>query len=110
MTGQPRLLALDTAADVCAVGIHRADRTLAARCEDMTHGHAESLAPMIADCLREAGMAGLADLQGIAVTRGPGTFTGLRIGLAAARGLGLATGLPVVGVTSFEAVAARAMT
>lgn len=70
----------------------------------MARGHAEALLPMITTTMAAAGAA-FADLEAIGVTVGPGAFTGIRIGLAAARGLGLATGLPVLGVTTFAAVA-----
>tara|TARA_R110000868_G_scaffold35321_3_gene126776 strand:- start:453 stop:1109 length:657 start_codon:yes stop_codon:yes gene_type:complete len=78
---------------------------LAHRFELRTRGHAEELMGMIADVLKEAGVK-TADLKALAVTIGPGTFTGLRVGLAAARGLALARALPLVGVTTLEAVAA----
>jgi tRNA threonylcarbamoyladenosine biosynthesis protein TsaB len=71
----------------------------------MRRGHAEALMPMISDIMDEAGI-GFADLQAVAVTVGPGAFTGIRIGLSAARGMALAANLPVVGVTTLEAVAA----
>ncbi len=69
-----------------------------------TRGHAEALMPMLEAVLAEAGVAPAA-LDALAVTVGPGTFTGLRVGLAAARGLALARALPLVGVTTLEAVA-----
>jgi tRNA threonylcarbamoyladenosine biosynthesis protein TsaB len=70
-------------------------------------GHAERLMPMIAEVMQEAGLA-FGDLQRIAVTIGPGTFTGVRGAVAAARGLALASGLPVVGATSLAVMAHRA--
>lgn len=73
----------------------------------MERGHAEHLFPMIEAALEEAG-AGYSDLTKIAVCTGPGSFTGVRIGVAAARGLALGRGIPVVGVTRFEALAAEA--
>jgi tRNA threonylcarbamoyladenosine biosynthesis protein TsaB len=70
----------------------------------MTRGHAEALMPMIVETVAEAGET-LHALNAVAVTVGPGAFTGIRIGLAAARGIGLAANIPVVGVTTFAAVA-----
>jgi tRNA threonylcarbamoyladenosine biosynthesis protein TsaB len=70
-------------------------------------GHAERLMPMIAEVMEEAGLA-FSDLERIAVTVGPGTFTGVRGGVAAARGLALASGVPVVGATSLAVMAHRA--
>jgi tRNA threonylcarbamoyladenosine biosynthesis protein TsaB len=80
-------------------------RVLAHRFEVRTRGHAEALMPMLAAVMAEAGVTPAA-LEALAVTIGPGTFTGLRVGLAAARGLALARALPLVGVTTLEAVAA----
>jgi len=71
----------------------------------MTRGHAEALMPLIARVMAQSGI-GFADLDRIAVTTGPGSFTGLRVGLSAARGLGLAAGKPVVGLTTLTAFAA----
>jgi tRNA threonylcarbamoyladenosine biosynthesis protein TsaB len=75
--------------------------------EEMDIGQAERLMPMIATVMQEAGLT-FSDLDQIAVTRGPGSFTGVRVGVAAARGLALATGLPVVSATSLRVMAARA--
>jgi tRNA threonylcarbamoyladenosine biosynthesis protein TsaB len=70
-------------------------------------GHAERLMPMIAEVMAAAGRA-FSDVERFAVTVGPGTFTGVRVGVAAARAFALAAGRPVVGVTSLEVLAARA--
>ena len=75
--------------------------------EPLTIGHAERLLPMIDDVMDGAGLT-YKQLDRIAVTIGPGGFTGLRVGIAAARAMALATGLPVVGLTSLAAMAERA--
>ena len=80
---------------------------LCERFEARAGGHAERLMPMVAEVMEEAGLA-FADLHRIAVTVGPGTFTGVRGGVAAARGLALASGLPVVTATSLAVMAHRA--
>jgi tRNA threonylcarbamoyladenosine biosynthesis protein TsaB len=101
------ILAFDTTTSACAAAVCDGDLVIAERSVALERGHAEILLPMIEEVLAEAG-AGYDALAGIAVTRGPGAFTGIRIGLAAARGLALATGLPVTGVTTLEAMAATA--
>lgn len=102
------VLALDTAAENCAVALAEAGdglSLLARREEAVGRGHAERLMPMIGEALDEAGLA-FADLQLIAVTTGPGSFTGTRIGVAAARGLALALAIPAVGVSVLDALIA----
>lgn len=100
-----RLLALDTATVACSVAL-RVDGVIIARHHaDMARGQSEALMPMIAKVLDEAGLA-FTNLDLLAVTVGPGAFTGIRIGLAAAKGLALATGLPLAGIATTEAVAA----
>ena len=71
----------------------------------MARGHAEALMPLIARVMKAAGLT-FTDLDRVVVTTGPGSFTGLRVGIAAARGFGLATGKPVVGVSTLSAYAA----
>lgn len=97
-------LGLDTATSACAVALWDAasGRTLAVRAEMMQRGLAEKLVPMVQETMAAAGI-GFADLSRIGVTVGPGTFTGLRVGLAAARGFALAANCPLVGVTTLEA-------
>ena len=100
----PLILGFDTSAARCAAALVSGDRVLAARDEAMDRGQAERLLPMLEALLAEAGVR-WADLDGLAVCTGPGNFTGLRIAVAAARGLALALGVPAVGVTAFEALA-----
>jgi tRNA threonylcarbamoyladenosine biosynthesis protein TsaB len=101
------LLALDTALEACSVAILQDGRVVAARSEPMPRGHQERLAPLIDEMMREAGLEFTA-LDRIGVTVGPGSFTGLRVGLAFAKGLSFALGRTVVGVGSLEALAASA--
>jgi tRNA threonylcarbamoyladenosine biosynthesis protein TsaB len=100
------ILALDTALMSCGVAVV-AGKAICRRVEPRARGHAERLMPLVGEVLAEAGL-GFTDLDLIAVTTGPGTFTGLRIGLAAAQGLGLALHIPVVGVTTLAVTAASA--
>jgi tRNA threonylcarbamoyladenosine biosynthesis protein TsaB len=99
------LLAIDTAGFACSAALWGDGRVLSRQREEMTRGQAERLLPMVGSVLADAG-ASFDSLSALAVTVGPGAFTGVRIGLAAARGLALALNIPLVGVTCFEAVAA----
>jgi len=101
-----RILAVETCFGACSVALCDGDAVLAHRLEAMERGHAEALAPMV-----QAAMAGydFASLDGLAVTVGPGTFTGQRVGLSFMRGLRLALHKPLTGITSLEAMAAAAM-
>lgn len=105
------VLALDSALEACAAAIVETDgkeaRALAAETLAMNRGQAEALLPMVARVMRAADLR-FSDLDRIAVTVGPGSFTGLRVGLAAARGLALASGRPAFGVTTLSALAASA--
>lgn len=101
------LLAIDTALDACAAGIldTGTGHLVAHETLPMKRGHAEALMPLLARVMTQSGIA-FAELDRIAVTTGPGSFTGLRVGLSAGRGIGLAAGKPVVGVTTLAAYAA----
>lgn len=100
-----RILAIDTALEACSVVLMDGDAIIAHEHQMMARGHAEALMPMI-ERLRETAALDFATLDRIAVTVGPGSFTGLRVGIAAARGIGLAARIPVVGVTTLAAFAA----
>lgn len=91
-----RLLAIDTASEACSVGVVASVAPLV-RSEIVGRGHAEILMRLIEEAMAEAGVA-FTDLDRIAVTVGPGSFTGLRIGIAAARGFALVTGKSAVGI------------
>jgi tRNA threonylcarbamoyladenosine biosynthesis protein TsaB len=103
-----RILAVDTALGGCSVALLEDSRMLVHVFEAMDRGHAERLAPMVDETMRAAAVD-FAALDRLAVTTGPGTFTGQRVGLAFMRGLRLALGKPLVGVTTLEAMAASAM-
>lgn len=99
-----RILALDAALARCAAAIVVDREVLAARQADATQGHAALLPVMAKDVLAQAAMAATS-LDLVAVTVGPGSFTGIRAGLALAHGIAVAAGVPVVGVTVGEALA-----
>ena len=99
------LLAIDSAGAACSAAVWHDGQLAASRLERMARGQSERLLPLIEEAMAESGL-GYADLAAIAVTTGPGGFTGARIGLAAARGLALASGKPAIGVGSFLAHAA----
>lgn len=104
-----KILAVDTALGACSVAITADGKTLGHRWVAMPRGHAEALAPMVEEAMGEAGL-GFADLDRLAVTTGPGTFTGQRVRLAFMRGLRIALGRPLVGLTTLETMAAAAAT
>lgn len=97
------ILAFDTSAAQCAAALLCGDRVWL-KIEAMDKGQAERLLPLLAELLAEAGLA-WRDLAAIAVGTGPGNFTGVRISVAAARGLALGLGIPAIGVTRLEALA-----
>ncbi len=102
-----RVLAIDTALEACSVAILDTDRSGVRVHESvpMQRGHAEALMPLIARVLDRAQLA-FAALDRVAVTTGPGSFTGLRVGIAAARGIALAAGKPAIGLSTLAAFAA----
>lgn len=103
-----KLLAVDTALGGCSVALLDGDRILAHIFEAMDRGHAERLAPMVDEVMRAA-TTDFSALTHMAVTTGPGTFTGQRVGLAFMRGLRLVLHIPLTGVTTLEAIAQAAM-
>ena len=100
------VLALDTTGPHCAAAVARGDAVLAHASERIGRGHAERLAPMVIDTLREAGVEA-GEVGRLAVCTGPGSFTGLRVALSYAKGFALPRRLPVVGVDALEIEAER---
>jgi tRNA threonylcarbamoyl adenosine modification protein YeaZ/ribosomal-protein-alanine acetyltransferase len=100
------ILALDTSMAACSACVYDvgAGKVLASQVAYMDRGQAEALAPMVQDVMQAAGIA-YSSLSRVVVTIGPGTFTGVRIGLSFARGLGVALSIPVVGINSLAAIA-----
>ena len=103
-----KLLAIDTATEAMSVALHDASTVCAHRFELIGRGHAERVLPLVQEVLAEQGWA-LSDLTALAVGRGPGAFTGVRIGISVAQGLAYGLGIPVVGVSDLEAVAVGAL-
>jgi tRNA threonylcarbamoyl adenosine modification protein YeaZ len=104
-----KLLAIDCAANLCAACVYdaTAKQELGRSVLDLGKGHAEQLMVVIAEALK-ASATDYAGLGAIAVSVGPGSFTGLRVGVSTARGLALALKVPAIGVTTLEALATEA--
>jgi tRNA threonylcarbamoyladenosine biosynthesis protein TsaB len=102
-----RVLAIDTALEACSAALLDTEQAaiLSSESQIMVRGHAEALVPLVASVMAQTAYT-FGDIDRFAVTTGPGSFTGLRVGIAAARGFGLATSRPVVGVTTLVALAA----
>ena len=101
-----RVLAIDTALEACAAAVLDTEHgRVASESLPMERGHAEALMPLIAQVMRQADMPFTA-LDRVAVTTGPGSFTGLRVGISAARGIALAANKPAFGLTTLAAFAA----
>jgi tRNA threonylcarbamoyladenosine biosynthesis protein TsaB len=102
-----RLLAIDTALAACSAAVFDTQQggIIASASLPMLRGHAEALMPLIRRIMDEAGTA-FRDLDRVVVTTGPGSFTGLRVGIAAARGIALAINKPAVGLSTLSAYAA----
>jgi len=99
------LLAIETAGSNCSAAVTRDGAVLGVERRPLRHGHAQALLPMVERVVAEAGLAP-SQLGAVAVAVGPGGFTGIRVGLAAAHGIALALRVSLVGVSSFAAVAA----
>lgn len=101
-----RVLAIDTALEACSAAVlDPGGGITASESVAMTRGHAETLMPLIARVMNSAGIE-FAQLDRIAVTTGPGSFTGLRVGISAARGIALAARKPAIGLSTLAALAA----
>ncbi|OCX64661.1 tRNA (adenosine(37)-N6)-threonylcarbamoyltransferase complex dimerization subunit type 1 TsaB [Thioclava sp. SK-1] len=100
----PLVLGFDTSAAHCAAALVQGNQTLASHYVEMKRGQAEHLMPLLEQILAQGGVA-WSDLSAVAVGTGPGNFTGIRIGVSAARGLALSLGIPAIGVSLFQVIA-----
>jgi tRNA threonylcarbamoyladenosine biosynthesis protein TsaB len=102
------ILAVDTALGACSAALVKDGLVLQQDWREMTRGHAEALAPMVESLMSRAGVR-FAELNRLAVTTGPGTFAGQRVGLAFMRAVALALKLPLIGITTLDAMAEAAL-
>jgi tRNA threonylcarbamoyladenosine biosynthesis protein TsaB len=103
LASEPLILGFDTSAAHCAAALLRGPHVLAMHEDALATGQAERLMPMLEEILQEAGVT-WSELDALGVGVGPGNFTGIRIAVAAGRGLAMALGVPAVGVSGFEAL------
>jgi tRNA threonylcarbamoyladenosine biosynthesis protein TsaB len=103
----PRLLILETSGRAGQVALAQANTLVAVRHLDQARRHARDLTPTVADLLREQGWRPR-DLEGVIVSRGPGSYTGLRVGIISAKTLAFATGCVLLGIDTFHAIALQA--
>lgn len=100
----PAILSLETSTDVCSVALHARGKLLAKAEIHEPQSHASRLAPMIDQVVREGGM-GMKDINAIAIAKGPGSYTGLRIGASTAKGLCFALNIPLIAIGTLELLA-----
>ena len=99
-----KILAIDSSHGMCSAAFFDGEKVVSEIVEEMERGQAERLIPMIQEVLEKANSC-FSDVETVAVTTGPGSFTGVRVGLAAADGIALAAGLPMIGVSVLEVLA-----
>ena len=103
-----KILSLETSAKACSAAVTEDGALLGLAYQNVGLTHSRTLMPMVEDLLKNAGLT-LAEMDAVAVARGPGSFTGIRIGVAAAKGLAFAAGLPVIGVSTLDGLILCAM-
>ena len=101
------ILAIDTASPICAACVFKAGKVLAEMSQTIGTGHAERLMPMVHDVMAKADVL-YSDIGMIAVSIGPGSFTGVRTGVAAGKGFAQALNIPAIGISTLEAIAFEA--
>ena len=99
-----KILAFDVTLSACSVAVMNGDTVTGLHSPDPDRNQAQMLVPLIQQVMEKAGLE-YRELEGIGVTTGPGSFTGVRLGLATARGFGLALGIPVIGISTFDVIA-----
>ena len=100
----PLILNIETSTEVCSLGISRGNEMLVIKNAPEQYGHASWITRLIEECLKEAGLS-LKDIDAVAVSKGPGSYTGLRIGAATAKGICYSLGKPLIGINTLQALA-----
>lgn len=100
----PRILYIETSTDICSVCIAEGDRICSIRETPRSYSHSEVIAVFIDECLKEASLT-TKELDAVAISRGPGSYTALRIGAATAKGICFAMDIPLVSIGTLEALA-----
>ena len=109
MNMNPILLHIETATDVCSVALSRGEEIIGLKEEAGGNNHAKNLLPFVDEVLKQ-GSCKIANLNGVAVSIGPGSYTGLRIGVSTAKGIAYTAGIPVMAVSTLENIAQGAKT
>ena len=104
---EEKILMIETSTDCCSVALSAGDRILASRIDETPRIQSAMLAPYIAQTLSEAGLSAR-DLDAVAVSRGPGSYTGLRVGVSTAKGICFGAGIPLIGVDTLQVLALQA--
>ena len=104
MNMNPILLHIETATDVCSVALSRGEEIIGLKEEAGGNNHAKNLLPFVDEVLKQ-GSCKIANLNGVAVSIGPGSYTGLRIGVSTAKGIAYTAGIPVMAVSTLESIA-----
>jgi tRNA threonylcarbamoyladenosine biosynthesis protein TsaB len=104
MNMNPILLHIETATDVCSVALSRGAEIIGLKEEAGGNNHAKNLLPFVDEVLKQGGCK-IAELNGVAVSIGPGSYTGLRIGVSTAKGIAYTAGIPVMAVSTLESIA-----
>jgi tRNA threonylcarbamoyladenosine biosynthesis protein TsaB len=105
---EPLILLIETSTELCSVAISKGDSILKYRSEIGNKAHAKSLAPIVESLLNDLGIS-IKDLSAIAISEGPGSYTGLRVGVSFAKGICYASNIPLISISSLESVAQNAI-
>ena len=104
MKQTPILLHIETATDVCSVALSRGTEIIGLKEESGGNNHAKNLLPFVDEVLKQSGVS-MSEINGVAVSIGPGSYTGLRIGVSTAKGIAYTAGIPVMVVSTLESIA-----
>ena len=104
MKQTPILLHIETATDVCSVALSRGTEIIGLKEEAGGNNHAKNLLPFVDEVLKQSGVR-MSEINGVAVSIGPGSYTGLRIGVSTAKGIAYTAGIPVMAISTLESIA-----